>query len=141
MHSGLVLWRTCFTPVLAVESWSKALQGPQWVRAQGPFLCWVLEGGNEEGFVEEHWRWASLLGAQASGSRVWATSHQAVRQQVPPGCEQFPFCPLSHPAHSPTPVLFSALRPPSPEVEPVFSHIVTPCLGCGCLTPILRFHP
>lgn len=24
--------------------------------------------------MEEHWRWASLLGAQASGSRVWATS-------------------------------------------------------------------
>lgn len=24
--------------------------------------------------MEEHWRWASLLGAQASGSRVWVTS-------------------------------------------------------------------
>lgn len=57
--------------------------------------------------MEKHWRWASLMGAQASGSRVWVTSPQIVRQRVPPGCKLPPYqsaLPLQCTSH-PYPVL------------------------------------
>lgn len=53
--------------------------------------------------MEKHWRWASLMGAQASGSRVWVTSPQIVRQRVPPGCELPPYFLLCRSSALPTP--------------------------------------
>lgn len=62
--------------------------------------------------MEEHWKWASLLGAQASGSRVWTASHQLSSSRFHldvncflPGPLPRPAHSLALPAHSPAPML------------------------------------
>lgn len=79
------------------------------------------------------------------GLRVKSVGHfpQAIRQQVPAGCELPPNQPALPLQCTPPPRAFSALLPPacSLAVEPAFSHIVTPLPGCGYLSANLRFHP
>lgn len=80
--------------------------------------------------MEKHWRWASLMGAQASGSRVWVTSPQIVRQQVPLGCELPPYQPAVplQCAPPPLPHAFSALAPQPGARACLLSHSHSP--GC-----------
>lgn len=87
----------------------------------GSILVLGFGGWERGGVVEEHWRWAFLLGAQASGARMWAPRRQAVGQQVPPGRERFPIL-----APSPALCFVLVLQAPSLATEPAFPHIVTP---------------
>lgn len=92
--------------------------------------------------MEKHWRWASLIGAQASGSRVWVPSLQIVRQQVPPGCELPPYQPalLLQCTPPPLPHAFSVLAP-QPGARACLLSIVTPLGAREPRVPAPLWHP
>lgn len=98
----LELWRTYFTLVRYLELWSRACQGPRWMKAQGLFCV---------GF----WRMGVRRGCGEALEMSIPVGCPGLRLLVPRGCELFPL-----PAHSPAPALLQG--PQAWNRACLFSH-------------------